>query len=61
MKLMNFLLPNYVKEGKSYLTVAVGCTGGVHRSVVIAEQLAEIIGQDDGYNIRISHRDITKT
>jgi UPF0042 nucleotide-binding protein len=61
VKLMNFLLPNYVKEGKSYLIVAVGCTGGVHRSVVIAGQLAEIIGQDDGYNIRISHRDITKT
>lgn len=61
VKLMSFLLPNYVKEGKSYLTVAVGCTGGVHRSVVIAEELARIIGQDDGYNIRINHRDITKT
>jgi len=59
--LLYFLLPNYIKEGKSYLTVAVGCTGGVHRSVVIAEQLARTLGGDNSYNVRINHRDITKT
>jgi RNase adapter protein RapZ len=61
VKLLHFLLPNYVKEGKSYLTVAVGCTGGMHRSVVIAEQLARTIAEDNTYNIKISHRDITKS
>jgi UPF0042 nucleotide-binding protein len=61
VKLMHFLLPNYVKEGKSYLTVAVGCTGGMHRSVVIAEQLARSITEDNAYNIKINHRDITKS
>ncbi len=61
VELMHFLLPNYVKEGKSYLTVAVGCTGGVHRSVVIAEELALKIAEGDGYNIKVNHRDITKS
>lgn len=61
VKLMHFLLPNYVREGKSYLTVAVGCTGGVHRSVVIAEELARHITEQGAYNVRVSHRDITKT
>jgi len=61
VQLMYFLLPNYVKEGKSYLTVAVGCTGGMHRSVVIAEQLALSIRNDNAYNIKINHRDITKS
>jgi len=59
--LLYFLLPNSIQEGKSYLTVAVGCTGGVHRSVVIAEQLARTLGGDNSYNVRINHRDITKT
>jgi UPF0042 nucleotide-binding protein len=60
-ELLDFLLPNYVREGKSYLTVAVGCTGGVHRSVVIAEKLAGSISEGAAYNIRINHRDITKS
>lgn len=61
VQLMHFLLPNYVKEGKSYLTVAIGCTGGMHRSVVIAEQLARSVAEDGVYNIKINHRDITKS
>ncbi len=60
-ELMRFLLPNYIREGKSYLTVAVGCTGGMHRSVVIAEELSRILGAGGGYTIKITHRDINKS
>ncbi|MCI0482390.1 MAG: RNase adaptor protein RapZ, partial [Candidatus Dadabacteria bacterium] len=59
-QLMHFLLPSYVREGKSYLTVAIGCTGGMHRSVVIAEQLGREIDRDSLYNVKVDHRDITK-
>ena len=54
--LLNYLLPNYVREGKSYLTIAVGCTGGRHRSVFVVEELA---GSLKGRNqeIHIRHRD----
>lgn len=55
--LLEFLLPRYRKEGKSYLTVAVGCTGGKHRSVVIVNEIARKFGE---YNPRIRHRDINK-
>jgi UPF0042 nucleotide-binding protein len=44
-EMLTFLLPHYINEGKSYLTVAVGCTGGQHRSVMIAEELREAAGQ----------------
>ncbi len=57
--LVEFLLPNYVKEGKSQLVVAVGCTGGKHRSVVIGEELAEFISSKD-YQVTVEHRDISK-
>lgn len=56
--LVDFLLPNYRTEGKSYLTVAVGCTGGRHRSVVVAEHLAEHIRAR--YPVKIIHRDIDR-
>ncbi len=52
-------LPYYVKEGKSYLTVAIGCTGGRHRSVVMAEALADYF-QKFGYKVRVHHRDIDR-
>lgn len=51
------LLPRYVAEGKSYLTIAVGCTGGRHRSVLVAEQLGSIIAAH-GYIVGIGHRDL---
>jgi UPF0042 nucleotide-binding protein len=57
--LLNFLIPLYEMEGKAYLTIAVGCTGGRHRSVVIAEQIFEKI-RGIGKQIDISHRDIGK-
>jgi len=58
--LLGFLLPRYLKEGKSYLTIAVGCTGGRHRSVMIAETLAkELTG--GGYVVKVRHRDVRLT
>ncbi|MCL2388836.1 MAG: RNase adapter RapZ [Elusimicrobia bacterium] len=54
------LLPHYINEGKNYLTVAIGCTGGKHRSVVTAEDIAKIIS-DKGYKVDTHHRDIMKT
>lgn len=57
--LLELLLPAYVAEGKAYLTIAVGCTGGRHRSVAIAEELAKRIA-DQGFGPTVSHRDVTK-
>lgn len=51
------LLPRYQQEGKSYLTIAVGCSGGLHRSVMVAEQLTTILASK-GYIVGIGHRDI---
>ena len=53
------LLPHYISEGKSYLTIAIGCTGGRHRSVFITRQLSGIL-QKEGYAVREFHRDIQK-
>jgi UPF0042 nucleotide-binding protein len=57
--LVSFLLPHYIEEGKQALVIAIGCTGGRHRSVAIAEQLSRFINEL-GYNVSVSHRDITK-
>lgn len=57
--LLNFLLPAYRREGKSYLTIAIGCTGGRHRSVALVEVLAEQLGSI-GLDVRVSHRDVEK-
>jgi len=54
---LKFALPQYVKEGKSYLTVAVGCTGGQHRSVMIAEALRKSLHDVKGVRLRVKHRD----
>ncbi len=54
-----FLLPYYVKEGKSYLTVAFGCTGGQHRSVALAEDIRKRLA-DAGYRTKVSHRDMPR-
>ena len=58
-ELLEFLLPNYIKEGKSYLTVAFGCTGGQHRSVFIAEEMKKRLSAD-GYRVRAAHRDMPR-
>jgi UPF0042 nucleotide-binding protein len=51
------MLPQYVQEGKSYLTVAIGCTGGQHRSVMIAEALKKSLKGVKGVRLRVKHRD----
>lgn len=58
-ELFAFLLPQYVEEGKSSLVIAVGCTGGHHRSVAVAHALAEFVRQK-GYRVEEAHRDITR-
>jgi len=58
-KLMLYLLPHYVKEGKSYLTVAFGCTGGQHRSVMMAEEMNQRL-KKAGYQVKALHRDMVK-
>lgn len=57
--LLQFLIPNYIKEGKYQLVVAIGCTGGKHRSVTLANELyRRLKSQDAGYGVTLSHRDI---
>ena len=58
-EMIEYLIPLYEKEGKSYLTIAIGCTGGRHRSVVIAEHVAQMLGQQ-GKEITVRHRDIER-
>jgi UPF0042 nucleotide-binding protein len=58
-RMLEFLLPHYRNEGKSYLTIAIGCTGGRHRSVSIVEDLARHF-PSDSVAVRINHRDIDK-
>jgi UPF0042 nucleotide-binding protein len=57
--LFELLLPAYVAEGKSYLTIAVGCTGGRHRSVVMAEEIAKLL-RARGFEPRVTHRDVDR-
>lgn len=57
--LLTFLLPHYIKEGKSYLTVGIGCTGGQHRSVMIAEELTKRL-KKAGYRVKVGHRDMPR-
>jgi UPF0042 nucleotide-binding protein len=58
-ELLIYLLPHYIHEGKSYLTIAFGCTGGQHRSVMIAEDVAKRLKQA-GYRVKVGHRDMPK-
>lgn len=58
--LLEFLLPNYILEGKNQLVIAVGCTGGKHRSVTLANAIYEKMKEKEDYGFRIEHRDITK-
>jgi RNase adapter protein RapZ len=58
--LLDYLLPAYEQEGKAHLTIGIGCTGGRHRSVVIAEHLARIYGDRDDLLVDVVHRDVDK-
>ena len=55
--LLEFLVPNYIKEGKSQLVIAIGCTGGMHRSVFIADRVGRSL-KELGYNVTITHRNV---
>jgi UPF0042 nucleotide-binding protein len=56
--LLAFLLPRYRREGRSYLSIGIGCTGGNHRSPAIAEELAKFIGYEK-FAVHVVHRDIS--
>ncbi|MBA7591251.1 Nucleotide-binding protein YvcJ [subsurface metagenome] len=58
-KMLDFLIPNYIMEGKSYLSIGIGCTGGKHRSVVISDNIYEYL-KLKGYSIKLFHKDISK-
>lgn len=58
--MVEFLIPNYISEGKTQLVIGIGCTGGKHRSVTLANELYEALSKNDNYGIRIEHRDIEK-
>ena len=58
--MVSFLIPNYIQEGKNQLVVSIGCTGGKHRSVTLANALYQRLEQSEEYGVRIEHRDIGK-
>ena len=58
--MVDFLIPNYILEGKNQLVIAIGCTGGKHRSVTLANALYQKLGSQENYGVRIEHRDIGK-
>lgn len=58
--MLKFLIPNYILEGKNQLVVAIGCTGGKHRSVTLANKLYEVMKEEKDYGIKVAHRDIEK-
>jgi len=57
---LQYVVPYYIAEGKSYLTVAIGCTGGRHRSVMIAERLKRSLSDTPGVRVRVRHRDVAR-
>ena len=57
--LLTYLIPHYIREGKSYLTIAFGCTGGKHRSVMLAESMKKALGKR-GLSAKVTHRDMEK-
>ena len=60
LNLLKFLVPQYVHEGKTYLTIGIGCTGGRHRSVAVAEALKKGLSGIQGVRVRVKHRDIAQ-
>lgn len=59
-EMVEFLIPNYILEGKTQLVIAIGCTGGKHRSVTLANALYGVLEEEESYGVRIEHRDIGK-
>jgi RNase adapter protein RapZ len=59
LSFLTSMLPLYVQEGKAYLTIAIGCTGGRHRSVVLVEELARRL-RDAGHEVSVRHRDMER-
>lgn len=60
MDMLHFLIPNYVKEGKYRLVIAIGCTGGKHRSVTLANELYQRMRHSGEYRVKLSHRDVDR-
>ena len=58
---VRYVVPHYIAEGKAYLTIAIGCTGGRHRSVMIAERLKKSLADIAGVAVRVRHRDIRRS
>ncbi len=58
--MLDFLIPNYVKEGKHQLVIGIGCTGGRHRSVTLANMLYAGIKEHGTYGVKLYHRDVNK-
>ena len=58
--MVSFLIPNYILEGKNQLVISIGCTGGKHRSVTLANALYKVLEKQENYGVRIEHRDIEK-
>ncbi len=58
--MIKFLLPNYVKEGKNQLLIGIGCTGGKHRSVTVANEIYKKLSKDENLGIKVAHRDILR-
>jgi UPF0042 nucleotide-binding protein len=56
--LLSLIVDGYRREGKRYMTVAIGCTGGKHRSVAMAEALAQLLEPDEQLSVRVLHRDL---
>ena len=56
----NFLIPNYILEGKNQLVIGIGCTGGKHRSVTLANKLFEALSDCSEYGVRLEHRDVSR-
>jgi len=59
-EMLAFLIPNYVREGKKFLTISIGCTGGKHRSVANVEFVAGYLDKKSDYKVNIRHRDIDR-
>jgi hypothetical protein len=60
LDLLGYVMPKYEREGKSYLTMAIGCTGGRHRSVVIADAIARELGNAGRSSMNVVHRDVDR-
>ena len=58
--MIRFLIPNYIREGKNQLVIAIGCTGGKHRSVTLTNAIYQRLKKNQKYGLRVEHRDIDK-